>query len=100
MNEVRIGLLGCGTVGGALAALMADQRSTIRARTGVDLTIGRIAVRDVTKARGLRLAPEVFGDDPMAVVEDPGIDVVVELIGGIELRSRCCAGRSSWANRW
>ncbi len=54
------------------------------ARSGVDLRVARIAVRSTSKERHLDLPPEVFTTDAMAVVEDPDIDLVVELIGGIE----------------
>ena len=84
MNEVAIGLLGCGNVGAALARLLEQQRPTIRARTGIDLRVARIAVRSASKERNLDMAPEVFTTDAMAVVEDPAVDLVVEVIGGIE----------------
>lgn len=81
---MRIGLLGCGTVGGALAALLARQAPTIESRTGLRLEITRVAVRDLAKERGVALAADVFTTDPAAVVTDPEVDVVVELIGGVE----------------
>jgi homoserine dehydrogenase len=79
---VRLGLLGCGTVGAALVELIAAQADAIAARTGITLRIERIAVRDLTKDRGLDLAPEVFTTDVDSVIEN--VDVVVELMGGIE----------------
>jgi len=51
VRRVRIGLLGCGTVGGGLVRLVADERDRVRSRFGVDLEIGRILVRDADKAR-------------------------------------------------
>jgi homoserine dehydrogenase len=89
--RVTIGLLGCGTVGGALARLLEERRSTIVARTGVEITIGRVAVRDVTKSRDVALGAELFTTDTMSVVEDPGIDMVVELIGGLDPARRLVA---------
>ncbi len=82
--RVRIGLLGCGTVGGALARLLEERRSTIEARTGVEISIGRVAVRDIAKSRDVGLGAELFTTDTMSVVEDPEIDIVVELIGGVD----------------
>ncbi|MCH1435315.1 MAG: homoserine dehydrogenase [Acidimicrobiales bacterium] len=84
MHELTIGLLGCGTVGGALVDLIAERRNTIAQRTGVDLTVGAIAVRSVDKYRDTITDPGRLTDDPGALVNDPDIDVVVELIGGIE----------------
>ncbi len=83
-RTVRIGLLGCGNVGGALAALLAADADRIAARTGTHLTITRVAVRDVAKLRALALPDGVLTDDAASVVADPDIDVIVEVIGGIE----------------
>ena len=84
MHELTIGLLGCGTVGGALVDLIAERRDTIAQRTGVDLTVGAIAVRSVDKYRDTITDPGRLTNDAAALVNDPDIDVVVELIGGIE----------------
>ncbi|HEX5586485.1 MAG TPA: homoserine dehydrogenase, partial [Acidimicrobiia bacterium] len=82
--QVRIGLLGCGNVGGALVRLVHEHADVIEARAGVPLAVTRVAVRDTTKDRGLPLPARCFTDDPAAVVGDPDIDVVVEVIGGVE----------------
>jgi len=84
VHELTIGLLGCGTVGGALVDLIAERRNTIAQRTGVDLTVGAIAVRSVDKYRDTITDPGRLTNDAAALVNDPDIDVVVELIGGIE----------------
>jgi len=84
VHELTIGLLGCGTVGGALVDLIAERRDTIAQRTGVDLTVGAIAVRSVDKYRDTITDPGRLTNDAAALVNDPDIDVVVELIGGIE----------------
>jgi len=81
---VRVGLLGAGTVGSAVIRLLADQADDIAMRAGVRIEVARVAVRDTTKHRDAELPPEVFVDDPRLVIDDPGIDVVVELIGGLE----------------
>lgn len=81
---MKVGLLGCGTVGGALARLLDDQRDTIVARTGVRLEITRVAVRDTAKPRDVALSADVFTTDASAVVEDPDVDVIIELIGGVD----------------
>ncbi len=79
-----VGLLGCGTVGAALVALLAERADVIEARTGLRLEIVRVAVRDTARDRGLGLDPSVFTDDPAAVIADPGVDLVVEVMGGVE----------------
>ena len=84
MNRLRIGLLGCGNVGAALVTLLDEQRDVVASRTGIELRITRIAVRSVTKDRGLNVDPSVFCTDAAAVVSDPDVDLVVEVVGGIE----------------
>ncbi|MCY4175486.1 MAG: homoserine dehydrogenase [Acidimicrobiaceae bacterium] len=84
MKRLRVGLLGCGNVGAGLVALLGEQRAVIAARTGIEIEISRIAVRSASKDRGLPMAPSVFCDSAADVVTDPEIDVVVEVIGGIE----------------
>ncbi|MDQ3570334.1 MAG: homoserine dehydrogenase [Actinomycetota bacterium] len=83
-SPVRVGVLGCGNVGAALVRLLADEGQTIAARTGVILEVARVAVRDVTRPRPEGLADGCLSDDAEAVVTDPAIDVVVEVIGGVE----------------
>jgi homoserine dehydrogenase len=81
-RTVRIGMLGCGTVGGATARLLRDHESEIIARTGCKLELVKVAVRDPAREREIELPPGMVTTDPMAVVDDPSIDVVVETIGG------------------
>jgi len=80
---IRVGLLGCGTVGAALVALVQRQDDTIRTRTGLSLQITRIAVRDLSRVRSVEADGVEFTDDAMAVATDPSIDVIVEVMGGI-----------------
>jgi homoserine dehydrogenase len=84
VTPVRVGLLGCGNVGAALVTLLAEQRDEIAGRTGVDLTVSRIAVHSTTRDRGIDVDPSVYTTDAAAVVADPDVDIVVEVIGGIE----------------
>jgi homoserine dehydrogenase len=81
---VRVGLLGCGNVGGALVELIEEQRDAIADRTGMRLDVARVAVRNTAKQRAVDLSADVLTNDAISVVEDPSVDVVVELIGGIE----------------
>ncbi len=79
-----MGLLGCGTVGGALVEMLGERGDDIEARTGIRLEIGAIAVRSASKNRGSGLSGDLLTTDARAVVADPDIDVIVEVIGGIE----------------
>ena len=80
---VKVGVLGCGTVGSSLINLVARQGDFIESRTGLRLEIARVAVRDLAKHREVGLAPSVFTDEPAAVVADPDVDVIVEVMGGV-----------------
>jgi homoserine dehydrogenase len=84
VTNLTIGLLGCGTVGGALVDLLDARRATITARTGVELRIGAVAVRDTAKHQDRLADPSLLTTDTAAVVADPEVDIVVELIGGTD----------------
>ncbi len=83
-DELRIGLLGCGTVGGAVVRLLRTNGEEIRRRTGVGLRVTRVAVAHPEKSRGLLFDPGVLTGDAAAVVADPRVDVVAEVMGGVE----------------
>lgn len=81
---VRIGVLGCGNVGAPLVDLIATQGPGIQARTGLSLEVTRVAVRDLSKPRDIRLPIDRLTTDARSIVDDPEVDVIVELIGGME----------------
>jgi homoserine dehydrogenase len=81
---LRVGLLGLGTVGSSVVRLLEEHRDDIAARAGCRFEVARIAVRDPAKVRGVRVDPSIVTTDPMLVLDDPGIDIVCELIGGRE----------------
>ena len=83
-HVVRIGMLGCGNVGAAVARLVHEHGDDIALRTGCRLSITRVAVRDPSRDRDVPLDPGVFTTDGASVVDDPEIDIVCELLGGIE----------------
>ena len=83
-KNVRVGILGCGNVGAALVTLLTEQREAIAQRTGLTLDVTRVAVRNLSRERSVQLADGVLTRDATSVVADPDIDLVVELIGGIE----------------
>lgn len=82
--RIKIGLLGLGTVGGGVHKLLASRREAISRQIGSELVIEKILVRDIAKARGLDIPPELLTTDYKEVVNHPEIDIVVELMGGIE----------------
>jgi homoserine dehydrogenase len=83
-HPVYVGLLGCGNVGAPLVQLLSRNADLIKARTGVEIEIRRVAVHNLAKERDVELPHSVFTNDADSVVNDPSIDVVVELIVGIE----------------
>ncbi|HVF53842.1 MAG TPA: homoserine dehydrogenase [Actinomycetota bacterium] len=81
---LKIGLLGCGTVGGATARILLANASELAVKAGAPLTLARVAVRDVSRERAVPLGADVLTADPADVVSDPSIAIVVETIGGID----------------
>src|SRR6266542_6028594 len=83
-DAVRVGLLGCGNVGAAVARMLHENAEEIGRRAGRPIEVSRVAVRTPGKDRSVPLASSVFTDDAADVVRDPAVDVVVELMGGLE----------------
>jgi homoserine dehydrogenase len=84
MQKIRIGLLGFGTVGSGTAKILLQNRDILTSRAGVELELKRIAVRNIKADRGFAVSKDILTTDPYAVIRDPQIDIVVELIGGYE----------------
>ena len=85
MNDVRIGLLGLGTVGAGVVKLLGSQRALLEERAGCRLTLAGVADLDVTSPRpGLDLGALPLTTDAQRLLGDPSIQVVIELIGGLE----------------
>ena len=77
-------MLGCGNVGAAFVQLVAAQASSIETRTGLRLEVTRVAVRNMSRERDVDVADGVLVRDAHLVVDDADVDLVVEVIGGIE----------------
>jgi len=80
---VRIAVLGCGNVGAALVAILAERAEALAVQSGARLEVAGIAVHDVTRKRDPHVPVELLTDDAAALVADPSVDVVVELVGGV-----------------
>src|SRR5688500_3346549 len=83
-ERVGVGIIGCGTVGGALVSALMTRAPEIADRTGTLLEVRKIAVRDLSKLRDFETRPGLLTDDPTEVVNDENVDVVVEVMGGIQ----------------
>ena len=82
-KTLRVGMLGCGIVGSEVARLLVANAEDLSARSGAKLELVKIAVRDAKKVRP-GIPSDLFTTDLKSVVEDPNIDLVIEVMGGID----------------
>ena len=82
MKKINIGLLGCGTVGTGVAKLLIENKALLSSRVGAHLNLKWIADIDTETDRGIRFPDGVFVKDANKVINDPEIDIVIEMIGG------------------
>jgi homoserine dehydrogenase len=82
-RAIRIGLLGCGTVGGGVVRLLHANAASFAARVGAPIEIARVLVRSKEKERVGELDRSLLTTDADAVLGDPSIDVFVEVMGGV-----------------
>jgi homoserine dehydrogenase len=78
---IKIGILGVGTVGASVANILEDNADILEARSGKKIVVKHGVVKNLGKDRGVNIP---LSDDPMDVINDPEIDIVVELMGGVE----------------
>ena len=81
---VRVGLIGFGTVGSGVVKILQNNSALIARRVGRSVELAKIADLDITTDRGVRVAPEILTTNVKDILDDPQIDIVVELIGGHE----------------
>jgi homoserine dehydrogenase len=81
-KPINVGLLGIGTVGGGTITVLARNREEISRRAGTAITMNMVADKDVAKAKALVAGQAAVTGDALDVVNNPDIDIVVELIGG------------------
>ncbi len=97
LREVRVGLVGCGVVGGGVLEMIERERAAVAERYGVRFRVTKIAVRDVAKDRGPLAAGIPITASPLELVADPEVDVIVEVAGGASvepvLRAALAAGK-------
>jgi len=80
-KSLKVGMLGCGVVGSEIARLLVANADDLAARSGAKLELVKVAVRDLNRKN---IAKELLTTDLMSVVKDPNIDLIIEVIGGIE----------------
>ena len=81
---IRIGLIGLGTVGAQVADRLLSRRGMMARRAGADLVLERVLVRDPSRPRAVQVPAALLTTDPDDVLDDPAIDIVVEVAGGEE----------------
>ena len=80
MKQIKVGIIGFGTVGAGVADILLKNGDVISSRAGVELVLARIADLDITTDRGVKVPAGVLTTDADALIDE--VDVVVELIGG------------------
>lgn len=83
MKQINIGLLGCGTVGTGVAKILIENKELIASRVGVLLSLKHVADIDIKRNREINFDKGVLVTDARKVVDDPQIDIIVEMIGGV-----------------
>ena len=85
MKQINIGLLGCGTVGTGVAKILIENKDLIASRVGASLSLKYVADIDIKRDRKIKFDEGVLVTDARKVVDDPQIDIIVEMIGGVEI---------------
>lgn len=83
-EPIRVGLMGLGTVGGGVFKVLQSNGDAIATKLGRPITIARILEKNTSKAEGLPGARELLTDNPSDILDDPSINIVVEVLGGLE----------------
>ena len=81
---IGIGLIGMGVVGGGVARILNERADYFKNVKGLDLDIRKIAVRDLSKPRAIDLPSDRFTTDPTEVINDPSVQIVIEVMGGVD----------------
>ncbi len=81
-DTIRVGIIGFGTVGSGTARILLENNEIIRQRTGLKIVLSKIADLDITRDRGFKVPTGILTTNVGEVLDNPEIDIVVELIGG------------------
>lgn len=84
MKVIKIGLLGLGNVGKGVWNILKINKDIIKRRSGYNIEIKKVLVKDINKKRDLKIPEDLITTDADEILEDPSIDIVVEVIGGVE----------------
>ena len=87
-KNLKLGMLGCGVVGSNVARLLHEDSGDFAARSGATLTLAKVAVKNVSAKRD-HVPASIITSDALSVVNDPSIDIIIEVMGGINLHANC-----------
>ena len=83
MKRINIGLIGFGNVGSGVVKILRNKKSLLSEKTGLGINIKKICDQDIVSKRNVGVDKGLLTRDPKEILEDPQIDILVELIGGI-----------------
>lgn len=83
MKEINVGLLGLGNVGSGVVRVLAERKALLSQKINANINIAKICDKDISAKRNVKVDKALFTCNPQDIIDDPHIDVVVELIGGI-----------------
>ncbi len=82
-EEIKVGLLGCGTVGSGVYKILNDNQTSIKHKAGAKIEVKKVAVKDLAEELAVEVTDDKLTDDASEVLTDDEIDIVVEVIGGV-----------------
>jgi len=84
MRKINIGLIGFGTVGTGVVKVLKENANVLQERLGAEIVLKKIADKDTTRDRGVEIDKSILTTDANDIINDPSINIVIELVGGIE----------------
>lgn len=84
MKPIKVGLLGLGTVGTGVVRIVEGHQEDLSSQVGSPIQISKVLVKDAGKHRNLNLEPSLMTEDAWDIIQDPDIDIIIEVMGGIE----------------
>jgi homoserine dehydrogenase len=83
MKKINVGLIGFGNIGSGVVKILRDKKSLLSEKTGLDININKICDQDISSKRSISVNKSMLTRNPKDIIENPQIDIMVELIGGI-----------------
>lgn len=85
MKPVKVGLLGLGTVGTGVVRIVEGHQEDLQRKTGSPIVIEKVLVQHMDKSRNIAVSQDKLTDNPDDILDNPEIDVIIEVMGGVEL---------------